>query len=451
MIRVILIALWLILQVITATEVVYDWGPMPKESLSRYYFPYERCVLGLSDEEYDKSETIFKQPACKHHLDTDSQIMSKISDRCWLGGKQQRQDDGICVGNTGGSDVIRGRKKYRCFSLSERPGLLYGWHGLPPARHSPAVDLMNAVMDKSFELIIFVGDSMANQLGQRLLCNALRSNLSVTEYGKFFSMPPTGASAKIANVPLTADTSSSTTSNSNSGRHLHLSSYRLHNGLGCTTLHERQSGSIPGVSKECTSPSGVVDPLCARRVQSEFIYSRTVTGFRLGPKWKNTLHVFVLPIKLKFEWEYTPFCKAILEVAKQMKASHSYLVVVSPFAQHFKSHPIGLYENFTKPAYEERSCGPHLPTNHSSLREWLSVQHPESERFIRAMNTLDPHWRDQVGFFNLFPWTIPMHDLHSEGHSTGWSVDCTHYIFQPTMFDAIWVAFRSFVTRISLS
>eukprot|EP01033_Poteriospumella_lacustris_P009911 gene9910-7099_t len=435
-----LIALWFVLLVATATEVIYDWGPMQEESINRYYFPYERCVLGLSDADYDKSATIFKQPACMHHLNTDSLLMSKISDRCWLGGKQQRQDDGICVGNTGGSDVIRGRKKYRCYSLSERPSLLYGWHGLPPAQHSPAVDLMNAVLDKSFELIIFVGDSMANQLGQRLLCSALRSNLSVTEYGKFFSMPSTGASAKIAHIPSSSRASSST---NNNGRSLHLSSYRLHNGLGCTTLHERQSGSIPGVSKECTSPDGVVDPVCVRRVQSEFIYSRTASGFRLGPKWKNTLHVFVLPIKLKFEWEYVPLCKALLEVAQQMKASRSSLVVVSPFAQHFKSHPIGLYENFTKPAYDERSCGPHQ-TNHSRS---LSFQHPESERFLRTMDTLDPHWRDHVGFFNLFPWTTPMHDLHSEGHSTGWSVDCTHFIFQPTMFDAIWVAFRTFVTR----
>lgn len=411
----------------------YQWTPMEHDKVNSVYFSYELCVLRLNDTTYDHSATIFAQPTCLHLLADSSNPLRQISQRCWLGGKQQRQDDGICVGKQGGSIVRRGKKNQYCFSLNDRRGLLYQWSGLPRSEVSPTIDFINSILDKKYELVTFVGDSMANQLGQRLLCTCLRSNLTVQEFGNYFSMPTTGASAKVSNIPRNGLPQVST-------RSIYINSYRLHNGLGCTTLHDRQSGAIPGVTKACTLTDGTFNRTCAQEKQAQFIYSKTLKGFNVGPKWAHTLHLYVLPIKLKFAWEYEPLGKALYETAQLMQTFNSTLVVVSPFAQHFKSHPLGLYENFTKPAFEEKSCGPHAYQAVSQFTE-----HPEMILLKRALQTMDSKWHTVVRFFNLFPLTAPLHDLHSEGHSTGWSVDCTHYIFQPTMFDAIWVEITNLV------
>lgn len=453
----------------------YHWVPMTEEDLHKHYSSYERCVLSLDDLSYDYKSTIFAQPKCVHLLQDTSKYMKDISTRCWLGGKQQRQDNGICVGMKGGSKgVTKDRKGQTCFALSDRPSIWKHWKGLNSSV-SPAVDLLNTFVELDYDLVLFIGDSMANQLGQRLLCTVMRNHIPVLEFGSFFSMPVTGASAKVYQIPQPKRAGGSKPAAWREGRftkerqvEVTLSSYRLLNGLGVSTLHERQKGSIPGVSKACTVASSArsdedgaterkASPLnatCVRERQSQYIYEQTRQGFRLGPKWQHSLHLLVLPIRLKFPWEYTPFARALYEVGAAMQAEGSQLVVLSPFAQHFPRHPHGLYENFTKLTEDEEwalftpprlPCRPHAessPTENYLHPDLMHLQQAldRLDTVHQATNTLLRPWREVIFVFDLFPYSVPMFDLHCEGHATGWSVDCTHYFFQPTMFDVMWTA-----------
>jgi hypothetical protein len=433
------------------------WTDMSQSEFAAQFLPYEQCVLNLNDSTYNYDRNIFQQPACSHLMKQGTvshQVLHGVSCRCWLGGKQQRQDDGICVGrqnqNTS-SSAHRPHHKQHCISLQERKSLWKTWKGLS-VQISPTVDFLNTILESKFELLFFIGDSMVIQLAQRLLCNIIRQQIPIQQFGNFFSMPVNGASAKISQIPhppkqSSSSSSLSTVTNTNKGtedRAVMLTPYRLQNGMGCTTLKEHQSGAIPNIRSQCELQQQSADQsiqihsristqnmtACIQKAQAQFIYQKTIETFRVGPKWAHTLYLVMLPIRLKFEWEYEPFVQALLSLLPEIQQHNSQLIVLSPFAQHFRSHPLGLYTNFTKPLPNEPICGPI-----SSVQE----HHPESLWFLETIQRLDPRWKEKLSFFNSYPHTIPMFDLHSESHSTGWSVDCTHYFFHPSMFDAIWV------------
>lgn len=407
----------------------YKWTKMNENDILASYLSYERCLLQLDDISYDYSTSIFKQPRCLallvENATTTEHIVMQHAARCMLGGKQQRQDDGICVGKQGGMVRFDKRKQF-CISLHDRPSLYQKWSDLP-MRQFPALDFVNDVLNSHYETLAFVGDSMAAQQAQRLACLLLRKGIEVKLFGEFFSMPPTGAAASVISP--------------NSTQALQLSVYRLQNGLGVSTLRDHQQGAVAGIAAACGKPNER-NETCALEFRSQHIYQKTFNHFKFNTRGSDTLYLVTIPIRLKFAWEYDPLAKAILEIAEGLRSFRSKIIVLSPFAQHFRSHPIGLYDNFTKPAFNSSICGRH---------QVHADDHPEAISFQQAVAKLDVQWKQKVGYFNLFQYSVPMYDLHSETHSTGWSVDCTHYFFQPTMFDAIWVDLGNYISRFSRS
>jgi hypothetical protein len=60
-----------------------DWKTSPTNVLNEAFSPYEICVLGLTPDQYDIKNTVFKQPKCEHLIDS---FQSNLPTRCWLGG-----------------------------------------------------------------------------------------------------------------------------------------------------------------------------------------------------------------------------------------------------------------------------------------------------------------------------------------------------------------------------
>lgn len=401
----------------------YKWEEAPEGALKQGYFPYELCVINLPPSKYVHNISILAQPACLHLLQHD--FLKNLPQRCWFGAKQQRQDNGICVGSKGGQ-VVFPKSKQVCFSLQERKGVYKHWSGLP-TDVNPISEFANAVLDRGFELSSFLGDSMTLQTSQRLLCSALRKNMSVTLYSNYFSMPPRGASAKIDLIPLNRSPSKT--------RSLMVWGFRLSNGLGCTDLDERKKGSIKGAVKAC---NGTSNSTCIKDFKANYIYKRTTDEFKKALVWGNTLLIVIIPVRVKNLWENIPFARAIVEVADLVRGKNSSVLMVSPLAQHFLSHRYGIYDNFTKPKPDIMPCGPHR----SEI-----IEHPYAIDLKSALKTIKPDWHKYIGFFNSAPYTAPMFDLHSETHSTGFSVDCTHYFYQPFMFDAFWMDIAAFIRK----
>lgn len=430
------------------------WEPMTETQLHSVYFDYELCVLRLPPEQYYYNHTIFNQPACTHHLPfhhisspssaATSSNLDKVNDlqsvhkRCWFGAKQQRQDDGLCIGKP--VDMLTESEKNRyasttkerkyCVPLKQRLSFWNHWSHIPENVHPPDT-FLRSVLNLKFELVSFNGDSMSLQLAQRLLCQLLRRNVSSVQlFGDFFSVKSDGGVSAKINLP--SDTSESSS--------LMVMFKRNINRMGCTDLREHQSGAIAGATQACgpRDRSNSTNSNCIKTFQSEYIFSHTLKQFNSGEKWGNTLHIYMLPIRIKHSWEYVPYAKALLMLAKANRKFRTRILVLSPFAQHFLSDPLGLYDNFTKPTNMLISvCGPHTIQN--------VTEHPEMTLFKEAIQQVDSYWQKYIGTFDLLAYSRMMHDLHPETHSTGWSVDCTHFLFQPVMMDAVWLALSQYL------
>lgn len=147
----------------------------------------------------------------------------------------------------------------------------------------------------------------------------------------------------------------------------------------------------------------------------------------MGKKWSDTLHLLILPVAIKYEWEFIPVAKALNNLAKSIFASNSRILVLSPFSQHFPYHPQGLYINQTKIIPNQSVCVPHkIPYDKSSVKG----MHIDSINFQIAMTDINPKWRDSIGFFEgLTTASSSWHDLHPEAKSYGTFYGCFPVIY----------------------
>ena len=146
--------------------VSYKWDRAPRKVLEQTYFPYELCVLD-SPELYNTSESVHSQSRCKDKMTPE---FEKIPKRCWLGSRQQTFDFGTCF-----------NKYWGCSPLSNRTGFLNHWSGLPHSTnkgHEHEIKFLSLLNHLKYESVVFIGDSMAVQLIQHLICKILRSDSS---------------------------------------------------------------------------------------------------------------------------------------------------------------------------------------------------------------------------------------------------------------------------------
>lgn len=155
------------------------------------------------------------------------------------------------------------------------------------------------------------------------------------------------------------------------------------------------------------------------------------------------MHCLLLPIAVKYPWEYGPLAKALNELSLSILPFDSRILVLAPFSQHFPTHPHGLYENFTS----VKSSNESICTAHSTPYG-ASVRHHDTVLFQNAMTKVNSRWRDNIGFFESTTIiSAPWHDLHPESKSYGWPVDCTHYAFQPLMFEEVWHSLSDYLKQ----
>mmetsp|Transcript_28033 Transcript_28033/g.26892 ORF Transcript_28033/g.26892 Transcript_28033/m.26892 type:complete len:138 (+) Transcript_28033:285-698(+) len=106
---------------------------------------------------------------------------------------------------------------------------------------------------------------------------------------------------------------------------------------------------------------------------------------------------------------------------------------------------IGLFMNKISIKSNQSVCTAHKTPYDTSSSTGM---HTDSIRFQQAMNDINPKWRDKIGFFEgLTTASSAWHDLHPESKSYGWSTDCTHYTFQPLMFEEIWRSLAAYIRQ----
>lgn len=157
--------------------------------------------------------------------------------------------------------------------------------------------LIKELLKYSFEIIAFVGDSMAVQFAQRFACNCLRNDMKMDQFGgNFFGMPSTGCSSKIYNIPNEID-------DIKKDQSVYLTVYKLYNNIG--KINSKDENSIAGLNSTCGK-----DKVCRKEFIYASIYHKTIEQFKTGKnKWSNTIHLTMLPIIAKESWELKPFGK----------------------------------------------------------------------------------------------------------------------------------------------
>ncbi len=175
---------------------------------------------------------------------------------------------------------------------------------------------------------------------------------------------------------------------------------------------------------------------CRLEFAKDIIYRGVNRALRIYRKWSSALLIYFLPIIMKIDEEFEPFCKAMYESAIQIRTHGSSLLVVAPYSQHFH-HPRGLYTPDVNVAKGESQC---VPIQESPLSE-----HPDSRRFRQTMDRLYPNWRQVLGFYDPGPLSAPFHDIHPEISATGWKYDCTHFANSPFLLQSLWYDLGKYV------
>lgn len=417
----------------------FSWEKAPDDVLSKYYFPYERCVLERSiKNQLEPKSNIHDQTVCEGHKEGH---LLQLHRRCWLGSRQQRIDDGAC---------IFPRKFVYCRKLSQRQGFWYHWKGLssPFSRFGYEGELLETLQQKNFNSIVFMGDSMAIQMAQRFACGLLRRNISAVHYGDFFSMNELGAAMKFSTGTKGVD----------------LTAHRLRSYLGTfNNTWSKYGVKIQGIEYACIK-NGTRDRDISCLIEyakakiEEATYNEFLR-FRNKDKWGTVLHIVILPIILKNEWEWEPFVRGMTRGIRENNIENRFLIL-SPFAQHFYGNSQGMYgSHITKATSKQRAIFGHqfdhmIDVNqtigdqifpclaHHSSTDFSSV---DGDQFLRAMNAWSSTWPSNMKWLDVTHYSNPWYDLHPEAGSTGWIVDCTHYAYNPMMYDVIW---REITTRI---
>jgi hypothetical protein len=158
-----------------------------------------------------------------------------------------------------------------------------------------AVKLIKELLKYKFEIIAFVGDSMAVQFAQRFACSCMRNDMKMDQFGmNFFGMPSTGASSKIYDIPNEID-------DIKKDQSVYLSVYKLYNSIG--KINSKDENSISGLNSTCGN-----DIVCRKEFIYSNIYNKTIDQFKMGKqKWSNTIHLTMLPIISKEPWELKPY------------------------------------------------------------------------------------------------------------------------------------------------
>jgi hypothetical protein len=96
---------------------------------------------------------------------------------------------------------------------------------------------------------------------------------------------------------------------------------------------------------------------CCNYFSSHYIYYSIM--YIVGRKWSETLHLVVLPVIVKYDWEFIPLAKALNDLSNKISSFNSRIIVLAPYSQHFPYHSQGLFMNKTSIKLNQSVCAAH--------------------------------------------------------------------------------------------
>mmetsp|Transcript_1807 Transcript_1807/g.2846 ORF Transcript_1807/g.2846 Transcript_1807/m.2846 type:complete len:519 (-) Transcript_1807:7-1563(-) len=326
------------------------------------------------------------------------------------------------------------RKERECVSRStlDRRGMRHTWAGLPVNSSDTALDLLYYLLGRAGEgavvNLVFLGDSVSQQLGRFFLCDLIRS-------GVF----PTQSDSAVAKSTLTEFVlPPAVPSSSPSVLRVHCHQFNLpciypnsHNSeSGCESeqeslaqVQEFVSGLLANYSSSSLAQLPLLHP------QSE-----TSTRNHLGQQ-QHTVAVVNYGLHLKSKhasWAVSGMAQALLNASRALRADNTSLLFRETSAQSFSSSPDGYYhmELANKASPNEFCCN--LPLKDPHYSNW------RNDLMQRQLAALDPRWESEIGWVPFFNASSALFDLHVEYSPDRYVVDCTHFIYTPTAYSVLW-------------
>mmetsp|Transcript_28033 Transcript_28033/g.26893 ORF Transcript_28033/g.26893 Transcript_28033/m.26893 type:complete len:105 (+) Transcript_28033:56-370(+) len=89
--------------------------------------------------------------------------------------------------------------------------------------------------------------------------------------------------------------------------------YQYMNSIGKSDFKQKKKFSIPNIEAKCGQP--FQNMTCRREVAEAHIYTTLMQDFKVGKKWAETLHLVILPVIIKYDWEFIPLAKALNDLS----------------------------------------------------------------------------------------------------------------------------------------
>ena len=57
---------------------------------------------------------------------------------------------------------------------------------------------------------------------------------------------------------------------------------------------------------------------------------------------------------------------------------------------------------------------------------------------VEFLDSYDRNWREYIGWVPFFNTSLALFDLRVEFHEKAQHIDCTHFVYTPTAYAALW-------------
>lgn len=66
------------------------------------------------------------------------------------------------------------------------------------------------------------------------------------------------------------------------------------------------------------------------------------------------------------------------------------------------------------------------------------------------LDRYDSSWREYIGWIPFFNNSLALYDLRVEYHELAGHIDCTHFVYTPTAYAALWWDMKSSIQKLTL-
>jgi hypothetical protein len=80
-----------------------------------------------------------------------------------------------------------------------------------------------------------------------------------------------------------------------------------------------------------------------------------------------------------------------------------------------------------------------LPLQDPHIHNW------RNDMILEYLNKYDSKWKEYIGWVPFFNTSLALFDLRVEFHDRAKHIDCTHFVYTPTAYAALWWDLKSIV------